>query len=79
MEKAFEDIFPMPDVSPEKLNVHLRYLAHIKSDILDYLKNKSVSFTEKGNIVMQILGSECIGKRTEGMVDCKDTAKFYAR
>ena len=63
IEKAFEDVFPIKDVIPAKCCIHLRYFNHVKSDILNYLKDQKVSVLEKEQIAKEILGTEFNGVR----------------
>ena len=63
IEKAFEDVFPIEDVAPGKMCIHLRCFEHVKNDILNYLRDQHMSVMEREKIMKQLLGSEFNGVR----------------
>jgi hypothetical protein len=71
LEKAFEDVFPIKDVSEEKKSIHLRCYTHVESDLMAELKQHGYSKKQSKDIVTSLLGSEYEGIRKLGLVDSK--------
>ena len=68
LEQGFEEIFPSAGSKP---SVKLRCFDHVKSNLLDKLKECKVDMQTSNGIISAILGKESLGERVPGLVDEK--------